>query len=264
MPLVNRGNIFSWPSRSQAPPAVAAGRDLLQRPGRLLLPAGLLLVCLLLFGGLGRAAPDFDLMAQLADQRFGLEGRRAVIEWRDFLADAAELAPAEQLGAVNEFFNRRISFGDDIDIWGQVDYWATPMETLGMRRGDCEDFAIAKYVSLKLLGLPAEKLRLIYVRARIGGSYSQVSQAHMVLSYYPTPTSEPLILDNLISEIRPAGQRPDLLPVFSFNLESLWVGDASAPAAEATARLSRWRDVVQRMRDEGLASLVEKEAPAES
>lgn len=85
--------------------------------------------------------------------------------------------------------------------------------------------------------------------------YSQVTQAHMVLSYYPTATSEPLILDNLVTDIRPASQRTDLSPVFSFSSENLWVGGSTAPAADATARLSRWRDVLNRMRAEGLSSI---------
>jgi len=74
----------------------------------------------------------------------------------------------------------------------------------------------------------------------------------MVLGYYPTPDAEPLILDNLVSEIRPASRRPDLFPIFSFTSEGLWVQGASTSSADPTARLSRWRSVLQRMRAEGL------------
>jgi hypothetical protein len=74
----------------------------------------------------------------------------------------------------------------------------------------------------------------------------------MVLGFYPQPSDEPLILDNLISSVRPASQRPDLSPIFSFNNNGLWVGGASASSADPTARLSRWRDVLDRMRQEGL------------
>ncbi|MFZ9679745.1 MAG: transglutaminase, partial [Quisquiliibacterium sp.] len=108
-------------------------------------------------------------------------------------------------------------------------------------------FSIAKYVSLLLLGVPNEKLRMIYVRARLGGS--QI--AHMVLGYYAEPTDEPMILDNLIGSIRPASRRPDLVPVFSFNNAGLWVPGATASAADPTARLSRWRDVLEKIRAEG-------------
>ena len=230
-----------------------------QHPGLALFPAGVLLAALVLLARLVAAAPDFDLMSQLAGQRFGMEGRRAISEWRQILTGTAELPEEEQLRTVNEFFNRKVRFGSDAAIWGQPDYWATPMETLGRGKGDCEDFAIAKYATLKLLGVSGEKLRLTYVKARIGGRYSQITQAHMVLSYYPTPTGLPLILDNLISDILPASQRVDLHPVFSFSIENLWVGASPLPAASASARLSHWRDVLNRMRAEGLNVLFEPE-----
>lgn len=227
-----------------------------------MLKATILLAGLVLLASMVTATPDFDLMAQLAGQRFGLEGRRVISEWRQLLTAADNLPEEEQLRTVNDFFNRKVRFSTDAVIWGQNDYWATPLETMGRGRGDCEDFAIAKYATLKLLGVSGEKLRLTYVKARIGGMYSQVTQAHMILSYYPTPTGEPLILDNLISDINPASQRRDLHPVFSFSMESLWVGASPLPAASASARLSRWRDVLNRMRNEGLNVLFEPEKTA--
>jgi predicted transglutaminase-like cysteine proteinase len=95
-------------------------------------------------------------------------------------------------------------------------------------------------------------LRLTYVKARIGGPQSTLVQAHMVLSYYPAPEDEPLVLDNLISDIRPASRRPDLVTIFGFNAEGLWVGGASPRAASASQRLSRWQSVLARMREEGI------------
>lgn len=202
--------------------------------------------------GSSTASPDLDRMQRLAADRYGADAADTVRAWRLLLAEAAGLDEREQLARVNAFFNRRIRFDDDIAIWQQPDYWATPLETMGRGAGDCEDFTIAKYMSLRLLGIPNERLRLIYVRARIGGATSTVTQAHMVLGYFEDPADEPLILDNLITDIRPAARRPDLFPVFSFNSEGLWVGNAGAPAADPTARLSRWRDVLARMREEGL------------
>ena len=227
-----------------------------------LLPGVFFLAALVLLARLVTAAPDFDLMSQLAGQRFGLEGRRAISEWRQLLTGAEESSEKEQLLMVNDFFNRRVLFDSDAAIWGQHDYWATPLETLGHGRGDCEDFTIAKYVTLKLLGVAGEKLRLTYAKARIGGMYSQITQAHMVLAYYPTPTADPLILDNLATDILPASLRRDLFPVFSFSSENLWVGASPVPAASATARLSRWRDVLNRMQAEGLDILALPEKAA--
>jgi predicted transglutaminase-like cysteine proteinase len=191
-------------------------------------------------------------MMLLASQRYGDSGAASVAAWRDLLTQAAGQPEAIKLRRANDFFNRRIRFGEDSDIWRTQDYWATPLETLGRAQGDCEDFAIAKYVTLKLLGIPSEKLRLTYVKARIGGPQSTLVQAHMVLSYYPAPEDEPLVLDNLISDIRPASRRPDLVTIFGFNAEGLWVGGASPRAASASQRLSRWQSVLARMREEGI------------
>lgn len=196
------------------------------------------------------APPDMEKMLRLAEARYGAPAVVAVTQWRDAMATARGLTETEKINRINEFFNRRIVFVDDIEAWGKTDYWATPLESLGRGRGDCEDFAIAKYVSLRSLGVPLDRLRLTYVRAQIGGG----SQAHMVLAYYPSPRAEPLILDNLVGDILPASRRGDLFPVFSFNSEGLWVGSGASERASgsATVRLSRWRDLIARMRAEGV------------
>lgn len=206
----------------------------------------------LVLAGIGNATPVFDRMLQIARERYDERAAASVEAWRQVLLEAEPLGEAEQLQRVNTFLNRRTAFDDDIVVWRAQDYWATPLETLARGAGDCEDFSIAKYVSLRLLGIPAERLRLIYVRATIGAPDSGVSQAHMVLGYYASPDAEPLILDNLIGDIRPATRRPDLFPVFSFNDAGLWVGGARSSAADPTTRLSRWRSVLERMREEGL------------
>ena len=198
------------------------------------------------------ARPDFSRLAELALQRYGEPARQAVVAWRELVAIADELPESEKLRTVNAFFNRRLRFEDDIDIWQTKDYWATPLQTLGRGAGDCEDFSIAKYMTLRMLGVPADRMRLIYVRARIGGPSSDISQAHMVVGYYPTPSAEPLVLDNLITDVRPASRRPDLFPIFSFNGQGLWVGGARNSSADPTERLSRWRDLLARMREDGL------------
>lgn len=202
--------------------------------------------------GLAVAGVEVDRMLLLAGQRYGDSGAASVAAWRDLLTQSASQPDAVKLRRVNEFFNRRTRFGEDSEIWGTQDYWATPLETLGRAQGDCEDFAIAKYVTLKLLGIPSEKLRLTYVKARIGGPQSTLVQAHMVLSYYPAPDDEPLVMDNLISDIRPASRRTDLITIFGFNAEGLWVGGASPRASSASQRLSKWQSVLARMREEGI------------
>lgn len=202
--------------------------------------------------GLAATGPNFTRMAQLAEQRYGFDSRESVDRWQSLIeqSDAEESAI---LIRVNQFFNQRIRFDSDLNIWGLKDYWATPLQTLGKQQGDCEDFSIAKYMTLILMGVPSEQLRLVYVKAAIGGAASRTRQAHMVVAYYSEPNTEPLILDNLVGEILPAGQRPDLKPIYSFNSSGLWVGGATAAvAAKPEQRLSLWRDVLSRMQEEGL------------
>jgi predicted transglutaminase-like cysteine proteinase len=123
---------------------------------------------------------------------------------------------------------------------------------MGQGRGDCEDFAIAKYFSLRDAGVPTGKLRLVYVKARINGPGGPSLQAHMVLAYYPAPNAEPLVLDNLVPEIKPASQRGDLQPMFSFNSEAIWTGVAeNSKKGAGTGQLSRWEDLLRRARSEG-------------
>jgi len=195
------------------------------------------------------AAPDLEKMQSLAQQRYGAAAVETVLAWHQLIEESRDLPDQDKLTKVNTFFNRRILFQDDLVVWQQNDYWATPLEFMGRGAGDCEDFSIAKYVTLQLLGIGKDKLRLIYVRAQ-NGSLAPV--AHMVLGYYPEPTAQPHILDNLITSVRPASQRPDLTPVFSFNGDGLWVGGAAASVADPTARLSRWRDLLARMQQDGL------------
>lgn len=174
-------------------------------------------------------------------------------DWRQVIDDGKALGTQDKLRRINEFFNRKIQFTDDIHIWGQTDYWATPLETLAKAKGDCEDFTIAKYFTLLEAGMPNEQLRLIYVKARIGGPASSVTQAHMVLAFYSTPDAEPMILDNLITEIRPASRRGDLQPVFSFNSQGIWANPTASgvPGATGTGRLTRWQDLLNRAKAEG-------------
>ena len=183
-------------------------------------------------------------------QPLGASAVSGVRALQPLLAASVDQDDLQRLATLNEFFNRRVVFTADTEAWGQTDHWASPLETLGKGRGDCEDYVIAKYFSLMAAGVPQAKLRLVYVRAIVGGPGGAV-QAHMVLAYYAQPGAEPLILDNLIGEIRPASRRPDLEPVFSFNSEGLWQGVGAQSAGDPVARLSRWREVLAKARAEG-------------
>src|SRR5690606_5760312 len=85
--------------------------------------------------------------------------------WRNLLDNATDDDERAQLERVNHFINRSVSFVSDQQAWGADDYWATPAQTLSLGKGDCEDFAIAKYFSLVRMGVASEKLRLTFVKA---------------------------------------------------------------------------------------------------
>ena len=194
-----------------------------------------------------------DSLQQQLIARFGPARVPLLNDWLDTIAAAHRLPDEAKLRRINDFVNRNIAFDDDISVWQQSDYWATPLETIGQGSGDCEDFAIIKYVALRQAGIPANKLRLIYVKARLETPVGMRQLAHMVLAYYATPNAEPQVLDNLDKTIKVASRRPDLQPVFSFNSEGIFAGVSGKDQATAggIGRLSRWEDALRRIRAEG-------------
>ena len=168
---------------------------------------------------------------------YGERAGRRVETWRKEMSQYKSLSERQKLTKVNNFFNQ-LNFVNDINLWGQNDYWATPLEFLGSNAGDCEDFTIAKYFSLLELGVSDKKLRLVYVKA------IELNQFHMVLAYYSKPSAEPILLDNINPEIKPASTRRDLLPIYSFNGKNLWLMKSkNGQLAGKSSRLSLWNDL---------------------
>lgn len=208
-----------------------------RRACALLLCAGILLGS----GTRGDPLVDWDGATHFdAWQTLGSEAR--LQRWHDLIAKGQNLEESEKLRRVNEFFNGA-RFMSDQELYGVEDYWATPEEFIAHDAGDCEDFAIAKYFTLKAMGIEPAKLRITYVKALT------LDQAHMVLAYYPSPDAEPLILDNLNQLIKPASERPDLRPVYSFNTEALWLSRTRSEQVQTgnPAQLQQWRQVVARL-----------------
>lgn len=201
----------------------------IRRLGTLLL--GLLVVSAAIRGGSASADdPSAD------PTRYRLE------RWQALMREGVELDEHQQLAAVNDFFNGA-RFASDPELWQVADYWATPEEFLVRDAGDCEDFAIAKYVTLKAMGVAPDKLRITYVKV------ATLQQAHMVLAYYADPAAEPLILDNLNGRIQAAGERRDLRPIYSFNADSLWLARSrhEQQLAGDPGQLQRWREMLARL-----------------
>nr|WP_321267338.1 transglutaminase-like cysteine peptidase [uncultured Sulfurimonas sp.] len=157
---------------------------------------------------------DEELVEQIA-QKYQIYAKKRFFYLQktlDSLKDADDLT---KLNKVNTFFNA-VKYKSDMTVYGKRDYWATPWEFLGKDMGDCEDYVISKYFALIYLNVDAKKLFFTYVRS------SQFQGGHMVLTYFETPRSEPLILDNNNHKIFPASKRNDLTPVYNFNGESLY------------------------------------------
>ena len=162
-----------------------------------------------------------EQMLNRLNQKFSVQARQRGIALNALLKRLKKSNVRQQLIEVNRFFNQ-FKYKEDMILWGEMDYWTTPEEFLGVNGGDCEDYVIAKYFALRSLGVPDEQLYLTYVKA------IRQNIAHMVLSFFPTPQSIPLILDNYNPQILSADKRRDLLPVYSFNAKSLFLSNASA------------------------------------
>jgi len=215
-----------------------------------ILPLFTLFVCLVIAapvitGTIFRFDKEF---LKKAEEKCGKEAPARFTAWEDLIHNDKSPSDREKLEKVNKFFNSRILFVNDIDLWGVKDYWATPLEFLCKKAGDCEDFAIAKYFTLKAMGVAEEKLNIAYVKA------IQYNIAHMVLTYYSEPGAEPLVIDNLIDSIDPASKRTDLMPIFSFNGLGLWTAKerGKGKMAGSADRLKPWQGLMQKMSENKL------------
>lgn len=180
------------------------------------------------------------------ETKYGGAAKRRVEVLNTLMLSLQTSGESEKLEKVNAFFNQ-MRFASDEEIWHQKDYWATRMEFIGMGAGDCEDFVIAKYFTLKQLGISTDKLFFTYVKA------IKYQQAHMVLTYFETPTSVPLVLDNINYKILPATKRNDLIPVYSFNGDALYLAKQQGLGQVVPSGMQKnkkWFDLIDKIRRE--------------
>jgi predicted transglutaminase-like cysteine proteinase len=190
-------------------------------------------------------AESIDLTDEViawAKQHFGDQAGDRVASWHRLMQEGDQIDEIEKLRRVNDFFNQ-IPYQTDTELWGKDDYWATPLELLVREGGDCEDYSIAKYFTLKEMGVAEEKMRIMYVKS------IKLNQSHMVLTYYPEPSSIPKVLDNLNPQLLSASHRLDLTPVYSFNADGLWLAKSLGRGKKvgSSARLSLWQELKKRM-----------------
>lgn len=180
---------------------------------------------------------------QQIQAEYGPFAAKRLRAWQRLVDKNRDKPEAEKLEIVNDFFNQ-VRFVDDIVHWKMKDYWATPIELLATDAGDCEDYSIAKYFTLKALGVAESKLYITYVKA------IRLNQAHMVLTYFKTPKSIPVVLDNINKRILKATKRKDLVPIYSFNGDGLWLArqrGKGKSVSGGTKRLKKWNHLLQRL-----------------
>jgi predicted transglutaminase-like cysteine proteinase len=219
----------------------------------IMLPRALMVAALLLAGCAGQPLPRpepvptvSERLLERIERENGPQAAARVSHWFALIEQGKSAPDPERLRLANNFFNAA-RFTTDLEVWQKEDYWATPVEFLIEDAGDCEEFAIAKYFTLSRMGIAEDALRITYVRAQT------LHQPHMVLAWYPALDAEPLVLDNLEPRILPAGERPDLTPVYSFNGTTLWLARTRKEqvVSGSAMQLEQWQNLLRRL-DEAL------------
>ena len=152
-------------------------------------------------------------------------GDCALVRWRDFLATLANKEPMEQLRAVNDYLNR-LPYRTDLENYGAEDYWATPREFFA-KGGDCEDYAIAKYLSLRALGWPAERLRIVVVHDNTR------DLVHAALIAYHGGSG--YLLDIEINQVTDQRAVARYMPIFAISETGWWSYQSGTPAVAAVS-----------------------------
>jgi len=177
-------------------------------------------------------------------RKYGQRAQKRVELWDNMLQASKGKKVLEKLKNVNDFFNK-IKYKTDQRHWRKRDYWATPFEFMGTGAGDCEDYAIAKYFSLRKLGIPESKLRITYVIYK--RKRSKYEEAHMVLTYLHKPNATPIVLDNINKKLKLATKRTDLKPIYSFNASGLWQAKNKGSVKVGRNNLKAWKSLMRRI-----------------
>lgn len=193
-----------------------------------------IIILLLIFTSYSADFAD-DSLIQKVEKKYDKFAKNRFVALNKLLKKLETADTKTKLEKVNDFFNA-VKYGNDKDIYGVSDYWASPYEFLAKDKGDCEDYVIAKYFALKHLGIPTSKMFLSYVKVK------GATDTHMVLSYFETPNSEPLILDSIRKIIFPASKRDDLTPIYNFNPNILDKGSKTAAHKKWDVVLKNFRE----------------------
>ena len=134
--------------------------------------------------------------------------------WQEFLSQISNSNEADQIYRVHRYINR-FKYVTDKRNWRRRDYWAIP-EQLFERGGDCEDYVIAKYLSLRALGIDADRLRVVVVYDR------KKREDHAVLAVLGP--NETVILDNYRRRVMSwTDMKHRYRPYYSLNENAVWI-----------------------------------------
>lgn len=167
----------------------------------------------------------------------------------NLLATAKNTTQWQRVQLVNNWVNNAMEQSEDITIWSEEDYWASPLEAISKRAGDCEDYAITKYLFLREAGIPTRQLFLSHVE------YANQTAPHMVLIYHNEYDNGYYVLDNIITHIKPWHNRPDLKYKFSFNEKAVFTGSPSKflPInGSSPSQINQWRKTLSKWNMEKL------------
>ncbi len=138
-------------------------------------------------------------------------------QWERFIAALDGRDPKIQIREVNGYMNRA-PYITDLRNYGVKDYWATPHQ-FRIRNGDCEDYAIAKYMSLRALGFNVSKMRVAVVKDL------NLRTAHAVLAVYHD--GQALILDNQTKSVISSKRIRHYKIYYSINEKNWWLHRSS-------------------------------------
>lgn len=133
-------------------------------------------------------------------------------KWNNLISSLRHENKLRQLITVNKWFNR-IQYRFDEDAYNSIDYWADTKELIE-QKGDCEDFALAKYYTLRQLGFDANKMKISVV-------YDEDSKTnHAVLMVYDDNTR--YLMDINTDSMDPSPMEYRYKTIYTFNEQTAW------------------------------------------
>jgi len=134
-------------------------------------------------------------------------------DWQAFLNGIKDKDKVEQISSVNDYMNN-VSYINEPKNYQIPDHWATPGQFFN-KNGDCEDYAIAKFMSLRALGFTNDEMRIVVLQDL------NLKIPHAILAVYVD--GQPQLLDNQIKKVVPAKSVFHYKPIYSMNEESWWL-----------------------------------------